>query len=331
MSSRVAAEAYLFEQLVGELLKSLGFMDVIGTATAADMGFDLQATYPAKSPTGAVVPQLWLVVVKHRRKSRISTNDFAQLLAYLQVKKADKALLVTSGNLTSAAKEYASRFNGEFGGKLEIWDRDQLTALLEQFPDLLGRYQEIISDFPRSLSATQKPSDAELIERLTHCPPGQQHWREFERVCVEILTGAFVPPLKPPREQARTWNGLERRDALFSLRGVGGGWQELRQEFEANFLLCEFKNYSDPVGKDEVNQTRNYLKRTIGRIGVMFSRKGVDDSARRMRNSIYAEEQKVILFFEDRHLIELLQLRAANQDPLDLIQDAIEEFYISYE
>jgi hypothetical protein len=44
-----------------------------------------------------------------------------------------------------------------------------------------------------------------------------------------------------------------------------------------------------------------------------------------MRNSIYAEEQKVILFFEDRPLIELLQLRAANQDPLDLIQDAIEE------
>jgi hypothetical protein len=274
---------------------------------------------------------LWLVEVKHRRKGRISTNDFAQLLAYLQVKRASKALFVTSGNLTSAARQYVSRFNDEFGGKLEVWDRDKLTTLLEQFPDLLERYKGLIADFPRSLSSIEESGDTKLIERLTHCLPGKQYWREYERVCTEILSSVFVPPLKPPREQARTWSGLERRDALFSLRGVGEGWEELRREFEANFLLCEFKNYSEPIGKDEVNQTRNYLKSTVGRIGAIFSRKGFDDGARRMRNSIYAEEQKVILFFEDKHLIEFLQLKSAGQDPLDLVQDAIEEFYISYE
>jgi hypothetical protein len=177
----------------------------------------------------------------------------------------------------------------------------------------------------------QTASSVGLIERLTQCTPGQKNWRDYEKICVEILSKVFVPPLKPPREQARTWQGLERRDALFSLRGVSEGWSEIRQEFDANFLLCEFKNYSNPFEKDKVNQTRNYLKSTIGRIGAIVSRKGAAPSAKSMRNSVYAEERKVILFFEDKHLIELLQLKLANQDPLDLIQDTIDEFYISYE
>lgn len=50
-----------------------------------------------------------------------------------------------------------------------------------------------------------------------------------------------------------------------------------------------------------------------------------------MRNSIYAQEKKVILFLSDSHLKELLQLKAANQNPLDLINDLIDEFYLSYE
>ena len=96
-------------------------------------------------------------------------------------------------------------------------------------------------------------------------------------------------------------------------------------------MLCEFKNLTGPVTKQGVNQTRNYLKNTIGRIGVVFSREGGNDSAFRMRNSIYTQAKKIILIFDDSHLIELLRLKSANQNPLDLIQDAIDDFYISYE
>ncbi|HEX4206015.1 MAG TPA: hypothetical protein VHZ51_17820, partial [Ktedonobacteraceae bacterium] len=56
---------------------------------------------------------------------------------------------------------------------------------------------------------------------------------------------------------------MERRDALFPLRGAKRGWEEVRQEFDANFLLCEFKNYTETFDKEEVNQTRNYLRDTM--------------------------------------------------------------------
>jgi hypothetical protein len=33
-----------------------------------------------------------------------------------------------------------------------------------------------------------------------------------------------------------------------------------------HFSLCEFKNYTAPIHKDEVNQVANYLKGHIGRL-----------------------------------------------------------------
>jgi hypothetical protein len=50
-----------------------------------------------------------------------------------------------------------------------------------------------------------------------------------------------------------------------------------------------------------------------------------------MRKNVYAEYRKLILFFEDRHLIELLKLKNANQNTLDLIYDGINDFLLKYE
>jgi len=328
-SARATIRGYLFEMLVADLLRELGFSDVRLTS-GPDQGIDILAEFPIKQPAGDLRSQLWVIQVKHRPSSRIQARDIAQLSGMFQVKGADKALLVTSGHLTSAAMEYASRFRAHLRGELEVWDRTQLGTLLSRFPHLLKKYEPLVSEFPLSATPAQS-KHAQLIEQLHSIKAGRDSWRDYEVCCVSILKESLVPPLKPPREQARTWSGLERRDSLFSLRGIGEGWQSIREEFSANFLLCEFKNYVDPFGKDEVNQTRNYLKSTIGRLGIIFSRRGPDNGAVRMRNSIFSEERKVILFFDDSHLVELLRLRAAKQPPLDLIQDAIDEFYLEYE
>lgn len=322
---------YLFEKFVADLLAASGFDDVRLAGRGPDLGYDILASYPAKTPTGKEKPELWAIQVKHRSKSRVSVSDLAHLTGMWQFKDADKALLVTSSNLTSAAKDYVAKFSAQLGGKLEIWDRDVVTSLLAKHPELLEKYRDLVSEFPLSVTGGADPTQMALMDRLSSCHAGKESWREYEDICTSILTECFVPPLKAPRPQARTWTGLERRDALFSLRGIEGGWQQIRDEFGSNFMLCEFKNYSDRFGKDEVNQTRNYLKQTIGRLGIIFSRNGPDTGARKMRNSVFAEEKKVILFFEDEQLKELLRFKCANQQPLDLIQDAIDDFYISYE
>lgn len=332
MSGTAAQSGFEFEQLVSDLLIALGFENVTSFGNT-DWGVDIQAYYVTESPTGEKIHQLWLVEVKHYIKSKVEANTIARLSAILNVKQGAKALLITSSNLTSAAWEYVQKFNASVEHKLEVWDRDKLITLLAKFPQLETKYKQITSGFPLSLSTAKSEVSSSLIQRLLSCPPGKEGWKDFEDICTQILTEVFVPPLKLPKRQPRTLNGLERRDALFSLRDADTdiGWAKICRDFDSKFLLCEFKNYSDPCTKDEVNQTRNYLKETIGRLGIVFSRKGADSNAYRMRNSIYSQEKKVILLFDDNHLIELIQLKAANQNPIDLIRDAIDDFYISYE
>lgn len=332
MSGTVDQSAFEFEQLVSDLLIALGFNNVTLLGNT-DWGVDIKASYVTKSPTGEEISQLWLVEVKHYIKSKVDASTITRLSAILNIKQGEKALLVTSSNLTSAAWEYVQKCNASVERKLEVWDRDKLISLLAKFPNLEAKYKKITSGFPLSLSTAKTEGSSSLIQRLLSCPPGKEGWKDFEDICTQILKEVFVPPLKEPKRQSRTLNGLERRDALFSLRDADTdvGWAKICRDFDSKFLLCEFKNYTDKCTKDEVNQTRNYLKETIVRLGIVFSRKGADSNAYRMRNSIYSQDKKVILLFEDEHLIELLQLKAANQNPIELIRDAIDDFYISYE
>jgi hypothetical protein len=174
-----------------------------------------------------------------------------------------------------------------------------------------------------------------LGNQLAQCPKGKPGWERYEEICTGILAAALNPPLRPPRRQTRTLYGLERRDALFPLRGATGAWEGIRREFDANFLLVEFKNYTKAFSKEEVNQARNYMRETIGRLAIICSRAGPDDGALRMRNSIFAQEGKMILFFADADLLELLRRRAAdpggNRLVIEFIQAAIEDFYVTYE
>ena len=238
-STSAALEAYLFQEFVRELLEGLGFTDVI-EPKKQDVGYDFQAIYPANSPSGILTQQEWVVEAKYGKPGRQTTLDaLHQLAAYTKLMKADKALLVTNTSLTSITKEFITQLDEEVKNKLEVWDGEHLMSLQAQYPSLTQKYARIVASFPSSSSKSLTTRQKYLIEELAKCPPGQRDCHKYEDMCVAILTEVFVPPLKKPQIQPRTLNGLERRDALFPLRGVKQGWEEVRQEFDANFLLCE--------------------------------------------------------------------------------------------
>ena len=176
------------------------------------------------------------------------------------------------------------------------------------------------------------PSD--LVRRLEACPAGHDGWVDFENICVEILTYLFVPPLNDPLVQPRTYSGIDRRDAVFPNRNKDGDsiWGQLYQELGARLVLFEFKNYdATEIGKEEINQTRNYLTKAMGRLAIMCCNKIPNDAAHIKRNSIYAEEQKVIIFLTPELLLETIAIKERGDDPSDLIMDLVERFYLQHE
>ena len=179
------------------------------------------------------------------------------------------------------------------------------------------------------------PAEAkQLLDELDACPGGLAGWSKFEDLCTDILAFLFVPPLQPCHRQARTFSEIDRRDAVFPNRVTdgSGAWGHLLSELDARMVLFEFKNYEkSEVGKEEVNQTRNYLTSPLGRLAILCTRTEPVDSAYQKRNTIWSGERKVILFVSPDDLREMVYLKEQGLDPGDLILDLVERFYLQWE
>lgn len=174
----------------------------------------------------------------------------------------------------------------------------------------------------------------DLLHRLDACPAGIGGWQQFEETCVDVLKHLFVPPLAEPIIQPRTFSGIDRRDAIFPNRNSepANNWGWLYHELQARLILFEFKNYDvQDIGKDEINQARNYLTKPMGRLAIMCGSKLPDRSAHIKRNSIFSDEGKVILFLTAGHLKEMICIKERGEDPSDLVVDLVERFYIQHE
>jgi hypothetical protein len=180
----------------------------------------------------------------------------------------------------------------------------------------------------------QKPTPDEIRARLIRCPAGSGAWKEFEDAALAALTALFVPPLNEPIPQPRSFSGIDRRDAVFPNRNLDepNHWGHLLRELNARLVLVEFKNYDKiDIGKDEINQTRNYLTAPMGRLALLVSNKVPDKAAHIKRNSIFTAEGKVILFLTTEHVCEMLYMMERGEDPADLIMDVLERFYLQHE
>jgi hypothetical protein len=97
-------------------------------------------------------------------------------------------------------------------------------------------------------------------------------------------------------------------------------------------VLFEFKNYDNTgIGPDEVNQALNYLTNPMGRFAILVCSKMPNNQAHIRRNTIYSNDNKVILFVTKDQLKEMLGMKERNEDPSDFIMDLLELFYIQHE
>lgn len=178
------------------------------------------------------------------------------------------------------------------------------------------------------------PGATELLRRLDECPLGREGWRQYEDICIDILEYLFAPPLERPTIRSRTLSGLDIRDAIFPNRITDQGsiWGQLRQELDARMILFEFKNYDiEDIGSEEVDQVRNYLRRPLGKLGVMICSKEPHINARKRRNQVYTDEEKVIILMTSDHLREMIHMKERGDDPARFFMEQVELFYIEYE
>lgn len=129
-----------FEEMVGELLATLGF-SVQRMPLTRDSGYDFVASYRSRDPFGAEQTDTWLVEVKLYRDGRVSIHALQQLLALLVVTGGSrKGLVVTNGRLTSVARTFLDESVRKWRPELRVIDGTELTNLLIQHPEVTRKY-----------------------------------------------------------------------------------------------------------------------------------------------------------------------------------------------
>lgn len=317
-----------FEDLIFDLLVNEGF-SVIRTPPTRDGGYDFVAT--TQNVLGS--SEKIIIESKFYKNQKISIDILRRLYAVATIENVNKVLLITNSELTNASREFLTHSTPN----IVVWEGHELIRRLFSYPGIVEKY------FPKkTITKKEEPSellDSELqkvqglIKRLDSCPEGKDGWKTYEDICLEILSYLFVPPLGEPKVQSRRESGIDIRDAIFPNRNNNENWKFIRDDYDAKYIVFEFKNYSEngsEIDKQVLLQIDDYLKRTIGRFGIICSKKSPNKSGLEKRKDVYIENNKLILFLNNEDLKEMLLRKHKKMDPSDVIIDLIDDFNLKF-
>lgn len=316
-----------FEDLVFDILSAEHHL-VKRLAPTRDTGVDM--VVEGSNQFG--VSDRTLVQVKFYRNSKINTAVLREMSAILHFNQGNQILLITNSELTAGSRQFWEKT----APKIMIWEGHQLISKLNAHPEVFHKYfpgAQLLSQpvqlVDKKLEATQA-----MICELENCPEGMAGWKSYEDICIKIIDHLFVPPLNPPKIQCKRESGIDIRDAIYPNRGLDDNWRFVRDDYDAKYIVVEFKNYSktgSAIDKQTVLQVDDYLKKkTIGRFGIICSKKLPDFSALEKRRDVFTESGKLILFINNEHLKDMLLRKYNDLDPFDIINDLIDDFNLKF-
>jgi len=319
-----------FEDLIFELLiNEDGFSNVIRTPPTRDGGYDFIAT----TQTILGVPEKIIIESKFYKNQKISIDVLRSLYAAASIANVNKILLITNSELTNSSRVFLANTMPN----IVVWEGHELIRRLLSHPILVEKYfaQKTFTRKEESseILDTELLNVQKLMKELDNCPEGKIGWKDYENICIKILSHLFVPTLEEPKIQSRVESGIDIRDAIFPNRSNDKNWQFVRDCYDAKYIVFEFKNYSEngsEIDKQVVLQIADYLKQTIGRLGIVCSKKTPNNSGLEKRKGVYIESQKLILFLNNDNLKEMLLRKYKKMEPSDVIIDLIDDFNLKF-
>lgn len=131
-----------FEELVFDLLKSYGFINIQREQRFNDKGVDFMAEYLSRSPFGQKRKEVWMIETKFYSESRFDIKAIKQIVdLYKYINKEDaKVLLITNSQLTSVVEEYLEDLKRSNYVEIDVIDGLLLKKLIAKRSRLLNKY-----------------------------------------------------------------------------------------------------------------------------------------------------------------------------------------------
>jgi uncharacterized protein YkuJ len=318
-----------FRELCLELLEAEGVLIDQGIAGGKER-FDALGQVLLKEAGGFRRSERWSFQFKNHQDNRVTVENLHELETYpVESNEWDVICLITSGDLTSIGNNIAVS-----NKRLRVWDRDVLNRLVHKHLEILEKYFTTypfaIKTLNEQLGSVGNGRLSEFRLALANCPPGHAHFSDFERLGTEIWRYLFADELAEPKVQQETRDRVERRDVIFRNLGKSEFFRRVAKRFDADFIIVDFKNHSEPVDGAVIKEVSQYANKALGRLIILVSRKGQNDSAAKAQRRLFEKDGVVILSVSDALMLEMLTWKERDQEPADILSDLLNELLIAY-
>lgn len=213
--------------------------------------------------------------------------------------------------------------------EIEVWD---LNYILERFKHEIESFpfKEFLTILFPSSSEHLEPDEDELIKTLKLINPGKAEWSKYQKHIGKILEFLFGEKLSNPIIESSDGPKINRRDFIFRNYVESGFWNYLRNQYKADFIVIDAKNYNDNIGKNEVIQIANYLKeKGTGLFGIIITRTGEKEISLSVRRDKWLLDNKMIIILNDDDIEKMILAKISSNDAEEIIKQRIEEFRLS--
>ena len=149
-----------------------------------------------------------------------------------------------------------------------------------------------------------------------------------------MLENIFSDDLALWKEQQTSNQDLYRFDLLCRIKDGNQKtfWGILERYFNSKYLVFEFKNYSDKVTQKEIYTTEKYLyAKALRSVGIIIAANGYNENACWAAKGSLRENGKLIMLLDVEDLIQMNQMKIAQDDPSDYLLGKLDDLLSNLE
>ena len=217
--------------------------------------------------------------------------------------------------------------------RIEVWDHYKVTEIIEGASDqTLGPELARVKHAYLTFKNYGKDPDfgSNLSNRLRGLSGGRDNWSAYQKLCAEIITYLFCPPLELPIYESSNATKVNRRDIILPNYATEGFWSFLHRAYRAEYVVVDAKNYRSSVKKDQVLQIANYLSEAgTGLLGLILTRRDEDRGALVTRREQWLVHRKLVLVMGDNDVHQMIENKRAGSAPEEVLRQKIQDFRLA--
>lgn len=326
---------FKFEKFCIDLFSKYS-VEVIRSKQTNDRGYDFTVE---KDGT------LYYTELKFYRSSNVTSLGIEKLVnqmkTELKLKDKGRGLLIVTTNVDDKLKELFSKemcvdildisnlmflvmrdtlLNRTLESLLNETNFDWKTSLVKE-----NRNVNKLFDNYKIVSDIDDVFYNDFEKRLVEMKPGRNNFKQYEKLCTEILFYLFEDYLAGWKEQNSTVDGLNRMDLICRIKRGNEFWDFIKEEMNSRYLVFEFKNYTDEIKQTQVYTTEKYLfSKALRNVSFMISRKGLSKNAIIATEGILRESGKLIMSLSDIDLLNMIRLKKQDLFPEDYLFEVLD-------